>query len=227
MGITVPFSHTGKRAQVWEAFHHLVLKFTVFRKNLYDGRHSLKCRAKGSDLQLFRAHFQSYCQLSQPAISCQGQLSGDLPGAHYSYTSSSESCPNYCLVVSLIISLRKRGLVLCNLETTQVYYRRKFETCYAKTSAKSWSWKSDPTPVFTSRISKRSSPIPSMRFKKSWLPVTPTDLWGRGFIHSGFFFITLNFSRTNMNEHSSRSHAIFIITVECAETGPDGESHIR
>ncbi|PAV65703.1 hypothetical protein WR25_19662 isoform B, partial [Diploscapter pachys] len=33
--------------------------------------------------------------------------------------------------------------------------------------------------------------------------------------------------RTNMNEHSSRSHAIFIITVECAETGPDGESHIR
>ncbi|KIH64435.1 kinesin motor domain protein [Ancylostoma duodenale] len=33
--------------------------------------------------------------------------------------------------------------------------------------------------------------------------------------------------RTNMNEHSSRSHAIFIITVECSETGPDGENHIR
>ncbi|RCN51115.1 kinesin motor domain protein [Ancylostoma caninum] len=32
--------------------------------------------------------------------------------------------------------------------------------------------------------------------------------------------------RTNMNEHSSRSHAIFIITVECSETGPDGENHI-
>eukprot|EP00041_Stephanoeca_diplocostata_P030025 m.898985 g.898985 ORF g.898985 m.898985 type:complete len:797 (+) comp23676_c0_seq11:175-2565(+) len=33
--------------------------------------------------------------------------------------------------------------------------------------------------------------------------------------------------RTNMNEHSSRSHAIFIITVECSETGIDGENHIR
>lgn len=32
---------------------------------------------------------------------------------------------------------------------------------------------------------------------------------------------------TNMNEHSSRSHAIFIITVECSELGQDGESHIR
>nr|AUN27682.1 kinesin-like protein KIF3B [Phascolosoma esculenta] len=32
---------------------------------------------------------------------------------------------------------------------------------------------------------------------------------------------------TNMNEHSSRSHAIFIITVECAEVGADGENHIR
>ncbi|NWR79491.1 KIF3C protein, partial [Centropus unirufus] len=32
---------------------------------------------------------------------------------------------------------------------------------------------------------------------------------------------------TNMNEHSSRSHAIFLITVECSETGPDGEEHIR
>ncbi|CAJ0572132.1 unnamed protein product, partial [Mesorhabditis spiculigera] len=33
--------------------------------------------------------------------------------------------------------------------------------------------------------------------------------------------------RTNMNEHSSRSHAIFMITVECSEIGPDGETHIR
>ncbi|XP_075261714.1 kinesin-II 95 kDa subunit-like [Convolutriloba macropyga] len=32
---------------------------------------------------------------------------------------------------------------------------------------------------------------------------------------------------TNMNEHSSRSHAIFIITVECSELGQDGENHIR
>jgi kinesin family protein 3/17 len=33
--------------------------------------------------------------------------------------------------------------------------------------------------------------------------------------------------RTNMNEHSSRSHAIFIITVECSEASVDGENHIR
>ncbi|GAB1609860.1 kinesin-like protein KIF3B [Argonauta hians] len=32
---------------------------------------------------------------------------------------------------------------------------------------------------------------------------------------------------TNMNEHSSRSHAIFIITIECSEMGVDGENHIR
>lgn len=32
---------------------------------------------------------------------------------------------------------------------------------------------------------------------------------------------------TNMNEHSSRSHAILIVTVECCENGADGESHIR
>lgn len=32
---------------------------------------------------------------------------------------------------------------------------------------------------------------------------------------------------TNMNEHSSRSHAIFIITVECSELDADGNSHIR
>ena len=29
-----------------------------------------------------------------------------------------------------------------------------------------------------------------------------------------------------MNVHSSRSHAIFIITVECSEVKPDGRSHI-
>ncbi|XP_041950615.1 kinesin-like protein KIF3C isoform X1 [Alosa sapidissima] len=32
---------------------------------------------------------------------------------------------------------------------------------------------------------------------------------------------------TNMNEHSSRSHAIFLITVECSQMGPDGQNHIR
>ena len=33
--------------------------------------------------------------------------------------------------------------------------------------------------------------------------------------------------RTDMNEHSSRSHAIFAITVECSEIDTEGESHIR
>ncbi|KAI7800233.1 putative kinesin-like protein KIF3C-like [Triplophysa rosa] len=32
---------------------------------------------------------------------------------------------------------------------------------------------------------------------------------------------------TNMNEHSSRSHAIFLITVECSQLGPDGQNHIH
>ncbi|XP_045175367.2 kinesin-II 95 kDa subunit-like [Mercenaria mercenaria] len=32
---------------------------------------------------------------------------------------------------------------------------------------------------------------------------------------------------TDMNEHSSRSHAIFIITIECSEMGEDEENHIR
>lgn len=32
---------------------------------------------------------------------------------------------------------------------------------------------------------------------------------------------------TNMNEHSSRSHAIFIITVEHSQLGIDGKTHIR
>ena len=33
--------------------------------------------------------------------------------------------------------------------------------------------------------------------------------------------------RTNMNDHSSRSHAIFIITVECSQMDDNGEAHIR
>ncbi|XP_026552231.1 kinesin-like protein KIF3A [Pseudonaja textilis] len=32
---------------------------------------------------------------------------------------------------------------------------------------------------------------------------------------------------TNMNEHSSRSHAIFTITIECSEKGVDGNIHVR
>ncbi|XP_068928112.1 kinesin-like protein KIF3C [Petaurus breviceps papuanus] len=32
---------------------------------------------------------------------------------------------------------------------------------------------------------------------------------------------------THMNEVSSRSHAIFVITVECSERGSDGQEHIR
>uniref|UniRef100_A0A670YZL5 Kinesin-like protein n=1 Tax=Pseudonaja textilis TaxID=8673 RepID=A0A670YZL5_PSETE len=38
---------------------------------------------------------------------------------------------------------------------------------------------------------------------------------------------TRSVGSTNMNEYSSRSHAIFVITVECSEAGPDGEDHIR
>ncbi|KAK3100624.1 hypothetical protein FSP39_022761 [Pinctada imbricata] len=32
---------------------------------------------------------------------------------------------------------------------------------------------------------------------------------------------------TNMNLHSSRSHAIFTVTVECSEKYPDGKQHVR
>ncbi|XP_059094614.1 kinesin-like protein KIF3A [Tigriopus californicus] len=32
---------------------------------------------------------------------------------------------------------------------------------------------------------------------------------------------------TNMNAHSSRSHAIFTITIECSEKGQDGQQHFR
>ena len=30
-----------------------------------------------------------------------------------------------------------------------------------------------------------------------------------------------------MNLHSSRSHAIFTVTIECSEKGPDGKHHVR
>lgn len=32
---------------------------------------------------------------------------------------------------------------------------------------------------------------------------------------------------TNMNEHSSRSHAIYTITIERSEKGVDGQQHVR
>ncbi|XP_078397597.1 kinesin-like protein KIF3B isoform X1 [Cetorhinus maximus] len=38
---------------------------------------------------------------------------------------------------------------------------------------------------------------------------------------------TRSVASTNMNEYSSRSHAIFVVTVECSELGLDGENHIR
>ena len=40
-------------------------------------------------------------------------------------------------------------------------------------------------------------------------------------------FITGSVGSTNMNERSSRSHAIFTITVECSEKGADGLHHVR
>lgn len=30
-----------------------------------------------------------------------------------------------------------------------------------------------------------------------------------------------------MNLHSSRSHAIFTLTIECSEKGADGQQHVR
>ena len=30
-----------------------------------------------------------------------------------------------------------------------------------------------------------------------------------------------------MNEYSSRSHAIFVINIECGHVGPDGKEHVR
>lgn len=35
------------------------------------------------------------------------------------------------------------------------------------------------------------------------------------------------FGPTDMNEHSSRSHTIFTITVEQSEIGPDKQQHVR
>ncbi|BFZ24494.1 hypothetical protein BsWGS_27533 [Bradybaena similaris] len=32
---------------------------------------------------------------------------------------------------------------------------------------------------------------------------------------------------TNMNLHSSRSHAIFTVTIECSDKGPDGKQHVK
>jgi hypothetical protein len=34
-------------------------------------------------------------------------------------------------------------------------------------------------------------------------------------------------SKINQNLHSSRSHAIFTVTIECSEKGPDGKHHVR
>ena len=30
-----------------------------------------------------------------------------------------------------------------------------------------------------------------------------------------------------MNAHSSRSHAIFTVTIECSDKGPDGKQRVR
>ncbi|KAG7331806.1 hypothetical protein KOW79_005775 [Hemibagrus wyckioides] len=38
---------------------------------------------------------------------------------------------------------------------------------------------------------------------------------------------TRSVGATDMNERSSRSHAIFSVTVECSQPGPDGRNHIR
>lgn len=52
-----------------------------------------------------------------------------------------------------------------------------------------------------------------------------------GFIF--LYFINLLFlhlgsvGATNMNEHSSRSHAIFTVTIEYSEKGLDGNQHVR
>ena len=39
--------------------------------------------------------------------------------------------------------------------------------------------------------------------------------------------ITGSVGATNMNATSSRSHAIFTITIERSEKGPDGQQHLR
>lgn len=40
-------------------------------------------------------------------------------------------------------------------------------------------------------------------------------------------FLLGHTGQTLMNERSSRSHAIFTITIECSDTGPDGGKRIR
>ena len=46
-------------------------------------------------------------------------------------------------------------------------------------------------------------------------------------ISNNFFLISGAVGSTNMNLHSSRSHAIFTVTVECSEKYPDGKQHVR
>ena len=41
------------------------------------------------------------------------------------------------------------------------------------------------------------------------------------------FEFTGHTGQTLMNERSSRSHAIFSITIECSDKGPDGGKRIR
>lgn len=43
----------------------------------------------------------------------------------------------------------------------------------------------------------------------------------------GFYYIAGMVGATNMNEHSSRSHAIFTVTIECSDKGPDGKQRVR
>ena len=50
----------------------------------------------------------------------------------------------------------------------------------------------------------------------------------KAFVQSVPLFVIIgSVGATNMNERSSRSHAIFTITVECSEKGPDGQNHVR
>ena len=45
--------------------------------------------------------------------------------------------------------------------------------------------------------------------------------------YTSCFFFPGAFAATDMNDHSSRSHVIFTITVECSELGPDKQQHVR
>lgn len=58
-----------------------------------------------------------------------------------------------------------------------------------------------------------------------------TALLGKSFSNNSIFgrhvkFVVKCNSATNMNEHSSRSHAIFMITVESCDVGQGEENHI-